>query len=356
MNAQPKHLARQRGFTLVEFMVASAVAGILTLGVLELLRGQIAGYDRQQRVQDAQTNVRAAMETVIDAVAPAGFGIAPEYAFGANNANNRASQGAAPEAICAGTDVLEVRSRNPVGYWRLSSASFGFLNLSAPLPAETETGTAPVALSTERGGYVFAFVSPGKFALVRVNISLFVPPGATAVVAMPDAESQKLADYAPTQGDATKVKHSRFFVSCANPAHPRLMVDAAVDANNDGNLTNDAQVVADDIEDLQVAFLLDADQDNILSNAEIAAPIHGALTTAQRPMVKAVRVSLVGRSNTKMFTDNGVTVSQPPVLEDHTPTGTQDALSRRVLQQTILLDNRDTSKGSAYNHFSNRYL
>jgi len=49
---------RERGFTLLEFIVASAIAGIVTVGIMALLRGQIAGYDPATRARRADIRAR----------------------------------------------------------------------------------------------------------------------------------------------------------------------------------------------------------------------------------------------------------------------------------------------------------
>jgi len=350
-------MRRQRGFTLLELSVATAISGIVTVGVLALLRGQISGYDRQQRVQDAQTSVRGAMDQLMRAVVPAGFGIPGEYLLGSATANNRPSIGPAPEYICPGTDVIEIRSREPVGFFKAASATSTSISVREPLTGEADIVPITSHMKIVNGQLFFVFASAGRYGLVSTTTNLAAMTATATLALTSNSESANLATFAMSVGDMVPVRSTRFFVSCnpATNAKPYLFMAEGFDSDSDGVV--EINPVAENIEDLQFAYLLDADADGILNASELAAPVH-APTAAQYPTVKAIRITLVGRSSQQLYNEAGgsVTVSQQPILEDHDPGRPADRYSRRILQQTILLENRNTTQPTNYNHFSSRYL
>lgn len=63
-----------RGFTLVEMLVASAIAGVAVAAAFSFATFQIRGYSEQQDTQELSTSSRALLETVIDDVRVAGLG------------------------------------------------------------------------------------------------------------------------------------------------------------------------------------------------------------------------------------------------------------------------------------------
>lgn len=66
------HIA-QRGFTLVELMVALAIAGVVMVAVVTTFRFQQAGYVAQEEVVVMQQNLRAAMSQITRELRMAGY-------------------------------------------------------------------------------------------------------------------------------------------------------------------------------------------------------------------------------------------------------------------------------------------
>jgi hypothetical protein len=90
------------------------------------------------------------------------------------------------------------------------------------------------------------------------------------------------------------------------------------------------QVIAEYIEDLQLAFELDTDDDGVVDTTINDAD----LTDLQKPRVRVVRLGLVARSAHDQRDFRG----QRPALEDHAA-GSTDHFRRRRLSVTIRIRN-----------------
>jgi prepilin-type N-terminal cleavage/methylation domain-containing protein len=63
----------QRGFTLIELMIATAILGLVMAGLLSLLSGGQQAYSRGSNTIDAQQNVRVALELMGKEIREAGY-------------------------------------------------------------------------------------------------------------------------------------------------------------------------------------------------------------------------------------------------------------------------------------------
>lgn len=63
----------KQGYTLVELLVALAMAGIFIVGTLTLVDMSIQSYGVQERVSDAQQSVRAALDLMVRDIRMAGY-------------------------------------------------------------------------------------------------------------------------------------------------------------------------------------------------------------------------------------------------------------------------------------------
>jgi type IV pilus assembly protein PilW len=340
----------QRGFTVLEMMVGGAIAMIVAFGCFALITGQVEGYNRQERVSVAQMLVRSAMMEVTKRVTPTGMGIPPDWAVTPGSLNNVTS---GVMDTCPNTDVLEVRTRDPHGYWNLGPGSSpSLLNF-----------TNPAALTADykwlQGQRLFVFASLGYYSLVRTSALRAIGSGS---VALSSPESQDLL----TPGNATVgqssqvylVNTTRLRVTCTDPLHPLLVVEDDLDEDGNGVVDiNDQIPIASDIEDMQIAYLIDKDRDGIVTDADaynhplLATDPNFLTPTDNFRAVKGVRISLVGKAKALPNTS-----SAPLIVEDHSPPQTPDDYVRRLLRQVIIFDNRDTSDPSSYLHLSNQVL
>lgn len=353
-----------RGFTLLELMVASAIGTIVAFGAFALIVGQVEGYNRQERVTNAQMLVRAAMTEVTRLVQPTGFGLPGEFTFGTQIANNVTSPG--PYGTCIGTDVLEVRARNPQGSWWLAAGSGStLLNLEVPVALPPEY---PRAMNPATGDYLwplgsraFVFAGIGYYSLVRT--SAIRNKGATSVALNAAASAAlDLTGHNQVKRPSSQiylVQVTRLRLVCTDPLHPLLVLEDDTDYNGDGMIDSpgDQIPIASDIEDLQVAYLIDADKDGLVSEADAVNDIY-TFSDPNLPQladkllaIKGVRISLVARAASQQNSDN-----LPLIIEDHSPAQVADIYVRRLLRNIIIFDNRDTADPTSYLHLSNQLL
>lgn len=343
----------QRGFTLLEVMVSAGIASVVAFGVFALITGQVEGYNREERVTNAQMVVRASMMEVVKDVSQAGFGIPGDWAIGPGSANNVVS---GVLGTCPNTDVLEVRARDPRGYWPLAAGSTSSnlnFSLSAPM---TTNGTD---FDWPLGSRVFAYSALGHYSLARISAKrLANTTGAALIVAESgDLDLPGNADVRTTS-QVYLVNTYRFRVICTEPEHPTLVLERDTDRNNDGIVdVNDQLPVATDIEDMQVAYLMDPDRDGIVTDANavahpsLAVDPNYVVAADRLRAVKAVRVTLVSWAKSQLNPTN-----LPLIVEDHSPPQVPDAHVRRLLRQVITFENRDTASPDTYLHMSNQVL
>lgn len=99
--------------------------------------------------------------------------------------------------------------------------------------------------------------------------------------------------------------------------------------------------VAEHIEDLQFAFGLDTDDDNVVDewidgSDDADLDDDGDLTDANKAMVRAIRINVLGRTarDRKELTENA-----RPAVEDHAAGDTSDFFRRRLSQVTVEVRN-----------------
>ncbi len=340
---------QQHGFTLLEVVIGTAIAGIVTLGALAMMTSQIEGFNRQERVSNAQMIARSAMIEITRRLRDTGFGLPPEFVIDVLP-QNTLNTAAAP-AACAGTDVITVRARSPRGFWTFESgSSTSQLRFSRPVAMD-----ATVDYEWPRGTRVFVFTELGKHALVRTDatraataLSVALKPAESAALALPGYTDVKLTS------QVYAVTTTRLRLVCTDPAHPILMREDDTEAA-DGTPTRIP--LASDIEDLQIAYYVDRDRDGRVTELDVFNDFRTAndpslLTELDKAQaVKGVRISIVART----LGQPGVS-SLPLTVEDHAPAQVPDRYVRRALRQVIMFDNRDTADPKSYLHLSNEVL
>lgn len=350
----------ERGTTLVEVLIASAVAGIALTSIFGLMTGQIAGYRRQEQQSETTQNARVSMDFMIKHVSRASFGLPGEDMLPATIRNNVAS--GASDSTCAGTDVLEVRYRDPAGYWKYASASSTAISMSNPNRLNMPVGSSGVDPGWNKNQYFFVYAGLGTFGTARAATARAPssPPNTGApsfvqsLVAANSADMGLAGVSTPANlaiAEVSKMQVARFRVTCITPAHPVLVFE---DDTLDSSGAVVSQPLAMDIEDLQVAYMVDLNEDDSIADTEAFntpdAAVDPKMPTAlaKRLHVKGVRISIVARSGTEI---SGVN-DPAPVLEDHTPSASTK-YTRRVLREVITFDNRNTSQPLIFNYVSN---
>ncbi len=286
-----------RGFTLIELLVAAAVSAIVIAGVFVAVNSQQRAYYDGQRQRAAQTATRDALLVLERIVPVAGYGMdAPlaldldRYAVPANRCPTQ--MGGCPRDATNNADELVVMRRDPA-YWTPASWTADPAGHAWLIPqgvAGTPTLTAnDVTINARVGdrfatGQIVQAVCKGGGIYAYFTVAANTP--ATAAVASAGRlaiplEAAATADPFHQQGWATDTQYAsmntcftngtarlflieryRFHVrpvaSATGPGFvPYLVLDPGKDANFDGAIdTGDEQVLAEGIENFQVAYVM----------------------------------------------------------------------------------------------------
>lgn len=265
-----------RGLSLTELMVALLVSGLVITAGMALLSAQQRSYRAGSDERQLQEAARVAMDDLTSNLRNAGFGLDPALAFDfgalASMPMNMAPSGAAvttPAYQCAaavtcrdgiaGPDELVFRMRDPAFGHRMTKAPSGnVLTIDGPLASPLLKGQV-LQVMCQSGTMVWAYVTVGAdvpATTKAVDVSVTLSGGTGAVYG---AQNPFLADtcfsvVAPLGSDEVTVETSakvlkvdlyRYFVQSFS-GRPFLMLDRGLGTD---------QVVAADVEDLQVTYL-----------------------------------------------------------------------------------------------------
>ena len=239
---------RQNGLTLVEIMVAVGILVIVVAGVMESFVVNNRAYTVVDQTTETQQNSRAVGQLLEQDLRMTGF-MVPE---GAVACGRDSQQAGALASLLAGTDVLYVTNPDPIDPDGQSQASLG-----APLSA----GSGPTATSSTitlgdltlegrayydvdgNGAADSDFLKGGGVIVMdRSNVARGTACGVVRDIIV--GTRQLIVDWEAgfTGSVGTLV---------AIPAHRY-----AVDTNN--NLTRDGVSIVSDVEDLQIAYFIDS--------------------------------------------------------------------------------------------------
>jgi prepilin-type N-terminal cleavage/methylation domain-containing protein len=397
-----------RGFTLIELLIAALATAVLVLGAASLLVAQQTTFRHTSSERAMNETGRIGLEHIARNLRAAGFGVDPGLVFDLGaQASARMDRGpsggtfAAASLGCTtaiscrdrtdGPDELVFLSRDP---------SFGHA-LLAPGPTSGSTSLTlqgPLLQPLHQGQIlqVMCYSGPMAWAYVTVGAEVAAAPAATSVdvpiasgggtsypfplqnsLLGPGTPGNSCFANVATAGDATtipsatkvfKVDRYRYFIQThaadgtvvawgTAGARPWLMLDHGVlDAG--GNELID--VIAPDVEDLQVAYVFPWDTVNPLVGGTAGAAMSAGATSIDLSVsppvysddlaaiarqshhpanVRAVRVGIVTRSS-QADTTLSNTYSVPALLNRPSLVGVP-GFRRQVFETTIAVRNLD---------------
>lgn len=285
--------ARERaGFTLVEVLVTAAVLGVLLTSILGIFNAQQKTYTVQTAVSDMQQNGRAALGILARDIRSGGFGVPNDAALLVVNSTS------APDSITvtgnySGGEETPVLTHNKAGkYFTVASGVYGAGDVGSEMLLFDNADYHAVTITAYAGG-----------ATDRLDYDTSSSPI--------NYSAGQAKDY--TGGTVTTAAPRTYQIDASIAGRPRLMRGGAV--------------IAEDIEDLQIAYGLDADGDGVVE-AWTSAP-------SEATDVRLVRVSLIARSAAPDPNWNG----SRPGLEDRPAAASADGYRRMVLQTTEMIRN-----------------
>lgn len=334
MRAMMTTQRREAGFTLVELMISLVLFGLLTAGVLSVAVSVGQGFREQRQVAETDTAVRAPMDYIIDVLRQASPGV-PSGQIYASDGDPACSQSSVVVGDGSGSgssDVLDVvYASGGVVTTLMTGYGAGATSITVADPTGISVGDTLVISNEQTGVIVFVIgVSGSNITLAGqstcANALLAANPFAAGAVAI----------------RALKARFSVGF-DVQLTTIPVLFVTPYTSL---GLSASNAQPLAENIEDMQLAQGIDTNLDNMITTGASGPPGPNEWQFASGnpgPLIgqtRALRVTLIGRSPQALIA--GGLSFQRPQAEDHAASATLDAFRRRVLTSTVEL--RNTTK------------
>jgi len=311
----------EAGFTLIEVMTALVILGIAMTAAYATFQFQHSSFTVQNRVAEAQQNLRSVLEIMGRDIRLAGYGIPAEVNL-------------PPGLLPTGDNTI--RNFRPLN--RTTGADEIYILYLYDMDASLPPTDAPLGMGayanslnvTNTAGF-----ARGDLVLIRNDQSADMfevtqPPVAPTLnfdVGGSANQYNSLAAHTPFPGYAggdvvSKARFIRYFIDdVTDPAHPTLMLD---------KMTGVAQPLADDIEDMQIQYGLDTDGDFVVDTV-VNAP-----TAAQVSQVKQIRLFLSARTR---MTEKGWQDARPALADR--AAGAADSYRRRAVENGIVIDLRN---------------
>jgi prepilin-type N-terminal cleavage/methylation domain-containing protein len=379
----PARRGPDRGLTLVELMVTMVIAGLVTTSSFMFFAGQRRVYDAQMKVLGVQQNLWAAMDTLARFVRAAGTGM-----IGCVNATDPTPTGAtAPQTglrVYSGGAIARLAplwiqngangatDRLTVVFGSGTFGNFSDVALGASIQRASDPLVTPIGLTSafRVGEFVLALDTTGLPAgpplgdrgctlyritgidaagntLQKASSSPWNPPG--------DVPGLVPFDYiggvSAKAGlrDFGTLSWVQFFIDATGPS-PRLMM-----ARLDGLAgPTTPQVLADGIEDLQIAYACDLDPpaptgpDGVFTEGtdvgsrqadEWTYNVAGDVPPAGCVRPQAVRLTIIARTTVGDDNLSGLAANAKPAAEDGVA-GARDNFRHRVLTTIVSPRNR----------------
>lgn len=314
---------KQKGFTLVELLVALSMGLIVLTVMFTMFRTSNRSYILQDYVAEMQQNLRVGMHSMSRDIRMAGCGMNLLLNLVPSIEVFNGSSWSYVTAI-SGTNSSTGPDRIDMFIGDINSGEYDAL-ITHPMPdASAELNVDKVGTFND-GDHVIVtngihaalfVVSAVQGAALKIQHnpaeSLFNPPA--AFKAFPHGGGYGTGSRLYNFGALRFVSY--YIDNTTDPDHPVLMADL--------HLPSGPQVIADNIEDIQFHYFLEdgTDTDNPAGN---------------EGKIRSVRMTIVARTAEQDFDTVKFT---PPIVEDHDPgTVPPDGYRRRVLSSIIKVRN-----------------
>lgn len=316
MTRAPLH--RQRGFTLIELMIATVLLALVIGMTLQLAFTMVEGFRTQRAALAVERNARGAIDLITNAVRAASTGVV--------------SGDLRDAAGC--TDVVAIKVENATDGPDRLTVIYGITGALTSTRGIVNGATAQFDVTDATGLSAgdLVIVSNGDigrvFAVTALNADrIYTTQGGCAGMTMPTLSTGALV---------VRARVAVLYIENAADGTPMLIMDP----DGDGDIPG--QPIAEGIEDFQVAVGVDSDDDGSLTDAGDTTDewYYNAEGDVDPPSItagkwRAIRITIVARD----VKPSGTTVvSTRPAAEDHAA-GTADEYRRRVLSTTAEIRN-----------------
>jgi prepilin-type N-terminal cleavage/methylation domain-containing protein len=272
---------RRQGFSLLELMVALGVFAVVIVYLFASITTQHQTYVVVDQITETQQAARTISELMEREVRGAGYKVPTAATVcGLDNTNT--------------ADVLVISDANAIGTLDALPVNLGAAELGGGIQAVPVFGTASTAIplddmDIDNDGDT-DYVANGGVILVDANDN-------NGRVACGEITAVAVAAAPATNGTLTVTLLQNYNGSLTgdNRAIPAIYYQI----NNQNQLLRNGQVVADDVEDLQLAFFFDNNQNDVVDANEYAgdgaAPNYNA-TAMNNHRLTDLRVNLVTRT------------------------------------------------------------
>lgn len=341
--------ARQRGFSLVELMIALTIGAIILAAVSMMFVSSKQGYTTQDRLARLQENARFAMHFLVKDLRNAGY-------YGCANVINNSLNGSTslaynasnpiegfddatntwyptggttvPTGKISGTDMVMVRMADPSLAINLSS---DMPNSSAELTVASTAGFSDgeiIMLSDCESAELMQITGVQSLA-GRLQ---HAPGGAdqTENPPRPGNATQVLSkQYSASSAKVMKFYSRQYYIGTGTSGNPALFR-----SNNSGT----GEELVDGIESLQILYGVTTDSDRT-PNIYLKAGAAGLTTAADWSSVVSVRIGILARTLTQEDTDTDSTSYDvdDDGTNDYTAPG--DRHKRRLFSTTVFMRN-----------------
>jgi type IV pilus assembly protein PilW len=337
--------SKVKGFTLVELMIAMALASIVSAFLLMLTRSQLIAYEMNDQLTKAQQNARAGLGFV-------------------ENLLRRACGGISNGGVGINVPALTPAATSCVRTWDGATLAAGSFAVGTPasLPDAVELvyGTAPMTVATTVTNAASSSVSvtvPDSTGFNDEDFVMLTDFQQAAVFKVQSHTATSLTFYStssaavypnngtaylPTTGNSVlKAASVSIYVAAAGAYQGMLMIDPD---GMFGNSHDDAEPLVENVEDFQVAVGSDSNADGLLTDAtpdewvgnasgETLPALPWNQAAGVGAQLRAIRATLMVRTSSKYSGDAPALAA----IEDRTayPTPGQGTFRYRTMQMRV---------------------
>lgn len=327
----------QRGFSIVELMVAMTLSLILMAGALSILYSSKLSYNENDRLARLQEAGRAAMELLLRDARSAGYGGCARDSYFTNKVNNS-------------TGLLE-NFREPAFGYESSGGAWVPSRDTTVIPTATPGSDILVLRGSRQGLPVFRLNTPVLNA--TADIVVVRPPGATVPVNQPMLISDcisttvfNVSGFVPGGGNAT-IAHAggnvdtslgHTFQLGAQVIPVRTVVYFVDDPAGTGPAlwqkvgTDNAQLMIEGVENMQLLYGVDINADFVVDNYVKANAV------TDWTQVVAINIALLIRTQDETNPDRDT--RQYTMLDEPALGPFNDRRQRSLFVTTVTLRNR----------------